>query len=142
MKYNIIINGVISLSLNIDKIQVYIYESVLYSKSLKQHNMEQAIDTNNNESIGDSVEPVMDTVSEEERSRHVEMTRERRQFVDLAQDFPEPCQRVLEDLGQVYKHDAQAKDLELSPQARLSFHQQHSQKVRISHFFLGPERSR
>jgi len=53
----------------------------------------------------------------------------RRQFVDIAQDFPEQCQRVLEDLGQVYKHDAQAKDLELSPEARLSFHQQHSQKV-------------
>lgn len=53
----------------------------------------------------------------------------RRQFVDIAQDFPEQCQRVLEDLGQVYKHDAQAKEMALSPEARLLFHQQHSQKI-------------
>ena len=53
----------------------------------------------------------------------------RRQFVDIVQNFPEQCQRVLEDLGQVYKHDAQAKELALSPEARLLFHQQHSQKI-------------
>jgi transposase len=53
----------------------------------------------------------------------------RRQFVDIAQDFPQPCQHVLESLGEVYKHDAQAKDLGLSPEARLRFHQEHSQKI-------------
>lgn len=53
----------------------------------------------------------------------------RRQFVDLAQNFPQDCQQVLESLGQVYQHDAQAKKLGLSPQERLSFHQQHSQKI-------------
>lgn len=53
----------------------------------------------------------------------------RRQFVDVAQNFPQECQHVLESLGQVYKHDAQAKQAGLSPQARLLFHQEHSQKV-------------
>ena len=53
----------------------------------------------------------------------------RRQFVDIVQNFPEQCQRVLQDLGQVYKHDAQAKELALSPEARLWLHQQHSQKI-------------
>jgi hypothetical protein len=53
----------------------------------------------------------------------------RRQFVDLAQNFPQPCQHVLESLGEVYQHDAQAKEARLSPAARLLFHQEHSQKV-------------
>jgi transposase len=53
----------------------------------------------------------------------------RRQFVDIAPDFPQECQHVLESLGEVYKHDAQAKELNLSPEARLRFHQEHSQKV-------------
>ena len=53
----------------------------------------------------------------------------RRRFVDIAQDFPAECQHVLESLGEVYKHDAQAKELKLSPEARLRFHQEHSQKV-------------
>ena len=53
----------------------------------------------------------------------------RRQFVDLAQNFPQECQHVLESLGEIYKHDAQAKELGLSPQARLELHQAHSQKI-------------
>jgi transposase len=53
----------------------------------------------------------------------------RRQFVDLAQNFPEECQSVLESLGQVYRHDARAKESGLSPEARLELHQEHSQKI-------------
>ena len=53
----------------------------------------------------------------------------RRQFVDLALDFPAECQHVLESLGEVYKYDAQAKEQDLSPEARLRFHQEHNQKV-------------
>jgi transposase len=53
----------------------------------------------------------------------------RRQFVDLAHDFPAECQRVLESLGKVYQYEAQAKELNLSLEARLRFHQEHSQKV-------------
>jgi transposase len=52
----------------------------------------------------------------------------RRQFVDLAPDFPQECQHVLESLGEVYQYEAQAKELKLTPEARLHFHQEHSQK--------------
>ena len=53
----------------------------------------------------------------------------RRQFVDIAHDFPAECQRVLESLGEVYQYDAQAKAQNLSPEARLGFHREHSQKI-------------
>jgi transposase len=53
----------------------------------------------------------------------------RRQFVDIVQDFPAECRHVLESLREVYKYDAQAKESNLSPEARLRFHQEHSQKV-------------
>jgi hypothetical protein len=33
---------------------------------------------------------------------------------------------VLERLGEVYQHEAQAKKAALSPEARLGFHQEHS----------------
>lgn len=52
----------------------------------------------------------------------------RRQFVDIAPNFPQECQHVLESLGEVYHYDAQAKELKLAPEARLRFHQEHSQK--------------
>ena len=57
------------------------------------------------------------------------LTHGRRQFVDVYENFPEECHHVIEQLGQVYHHDQQAKDLELSPEARLSFHQQKSGPV-------------
>jgi transposase len=50
----------------------------------------------------------------------------RRQFVEVAANFPEPCRYVLETLGDVYKHDAEAREGKLSPAERLAFHQQHS----------------
>jgi transposase len=50
----------------------------------------------------------------------------RRQFVDIAANFPEPCRYVLETLGEVYKYDAQAREGKLSPAERLALHQQHS----------------
>jgi hypothetical protein len=53
----------------------------------------------------------------------------RRAFVDVASDFPEECRHVLESLRTVYRLDAQAKAEGLSPEARLSFHQTHSQPV-------------
>ena len=53
----------------------------------------------------------------------------RRQFVDVTQNFPQQCQHVLESLGQVYKHEAQAKEQGLDPEARLRFHQQQSQPI-------------
>src|SRR6202522_4530298 len=53
----------------------------------------------------------------------------RRQFVEVAANFPEQCRSVLETLGDVYKYDAQARAGKLSPAERLRFHQQHSGPV-------------
>jgi transposase len=53
----------------------------------------------------------------------------RRKFVEIAENFPAPCQKVLESLAQVFKNDAEAKKLDLEPQQRLRFHQEHSQPV-------------
>ena len=50
----------------------------------------------------------------------------RRQFVEVAANFPGPCRYVLETLGEVYKYDAEARQSKLSPVERLVFHQQHS----------------
>jgi transposase len=53
----------------------------------------------------------------------------RRQFIEVAKDFPDECRYVLEMLGQVYSHDAQARERSLTPDQRLQFHQAHSGPV-------------
>lgn len=53
----------------------------------------------------------------------------RREFVSVAQNFPEECRHVLQSLGKVYHEDAQAKELKLGPDQRLVHHQTHSQPV-------------
>ena len=53
----------------------------------------------------------------------------RRQFVEVAQSFPQECRYVLEALGRVYYHNAQARQQHLSAQERLWFQQQHSAPV-------------
>ena len=53
----------------------------------------------------------------------------RRQFVEVAANFPDECRYVLEMLGQVYGHDAEARERGLSPDERLRFHQEHSGPV-------------
>jgi transposase len=53
----------------------------------------------------------------------------RRQFVEVAANFPEECRYVLEMLGQVYGHDAGARERGLKPQERLQFHQERSGPV-------------
>lgn len=53
----------------------------------------------------------------------------RRQFTDIAEQFPEAARYVIEALAEVYKHDETCRTQGLSPQQRLSFHQQHSQPV-------------
>jgi len=50
----------------------------------------------------------------------------RRQFVDMADLFPEECRHVLETLTVVYHNDAVARQRNLSPQERLLFHQAES----------------
>jgi transposase len=51
----------------------------------------------------------------------------RRQFVDVYDRFPEQCRYLLEALAAVYRNDATARQGELSPEARLQWHQQESQ---------------
>jgi transposase len=53
----------------------------------------------------------------------------RRQFVEVAANFPGECRYVLEMLGQVYGRDAEAREQGLTPEQRLQFHQQHSGPV-------------
>ena len=53
----------------------------------------------------------------------------RRPFVEVAPNFPEECRHVLESLRAVYRFDAQAQTERLNPEARLHFHQTHSQPV-------------
>jgi transposase len=53
----------------------------------------------------------------------------RRQFVEVAANFPQQCRYVLEMLGQVYGHDAEAREAGLTPQERLRFHQERSGPV-------------
>ena len=50
----------------------------------------------------------------------------RRQFVDVAGQFPEECRYVLESLAVVYRNDAIARQRNLSPSARRHFHQSES----------------
>jgi transposase len=53
----------------------------------------------------------------------------RRQFVEVAANFPDQCRYVLEMLGQVYGHDAEARGRGLKPEERLQFHKEHSGPV-------------
>ena len=53
----------------------------------------------------------------------------RREFVSVAQNFPEECRHVLESLGKVYHEDARTRELQLSPEERLVHHQTHSGPV-------------
>jgi hypothetical protein len=53
----------------------------------------------------------------------------RRKFVEVAENFPAECRRVLETLREVYKNDALAKKNGLSPAERLHFHQTESRPL-------------
>jgi hypothetical protein len=53
----------------------------------------------------------------------------RRQFVEIAPNFPDECRYVLESLGSVYHHDAETREQKLPPEQRLRFHQKHSAPV-------------
>jgi hypothetical protein len=57
------------------------------------------------------------------------LTHGRRQFVNVLEAFPSDCQHVIEQLRLVYKHDAQARDAGMDPQARLAWHQEKSGPV-------------
>jgi transposase len=51
----------------------------------------------------------------------------RRNFVDVYDRFPQQCTYLLEALAVVYRNDAEARQRQLSAEARLRFHQEASQ---------------
>lgn len=53
----------------------------------------------------------------------------RRRFVEVIENFPQPCQYVLEQLGKIYGNDATARQQAMTPEERLRYHQQHSRPV-------------
>jgi len=50
----------------------------------------------------------------------------RRKFVEIVEDYPPECRFVLETLRGVYRNDDLAREQKMSPQERLTFHQQES----------------
>jgi hypothetical protein len=57
------------------------------------------------------------------------MAHGRRQFVEVAANFPDQCRYVLEMLRQVYGHDSEAREQSLTAEQRWRFHQEHSGPV-------------
>lgn len=57
------------------------------------------------------------------------MAHGRRQFVEIAPNFPAECRHVLESLGAVYYNDAIAREQSLSAEERLRLHQNQSGPV-------------
>jgi transposase len=57
------------------------------------------------------------------------MAHARRGVVDVVDDFPEECRKILESLAEVYRVDALAKEQRLSDQERLILHQERSKPV-------------
>jgi transposase len=49
--------------------------------------------------------------------------------VDVAANFPQECEYVLESLGMVYGNEAWVREKGLDPTARLQFHQQYSKPL-------------
>lgn len=54
------------------------------------------------------------------------LTHARRNFIDVLESFPEPCEYVIRTLADVYKNDKTAKDQNMSGHKRLAYHQFHS----------------
>ncbi len=57
------------------------------------------------------------------------MAHGRRQFSDIEDIFPGECRVVLDALNQVFDHDEEARDQQMSPEARLAYHQAYSQPL-------------
>lgn len=53
----------------------------------------------------------------------------RRNFVDVAENFPDECRHVLQVFKTIYKNDDISKTQKMSPDERLKFHQIHSGPV-------------
>ena len=56
-------------------------------------------------------------------------THARRHFVQVTPNFPQQCRFVLETWRKVYRYEGKAKAQGLTPEARLRFHQEHSEPL-------------
>lgn len=52
----------------------------------------------------------------------------RRKFVEVDRSFPQECRYVLKTLEKVYENDAYTKDMHMSPEQRIKYHQENSSK--------------
>jgi YD repeat-containing protein len=57
------------------------------------------------------------------------MAHGRRNFVKIAEDFPEDCRHILTAIGTIYHNDRQCQEAGHSPDERLAHHQQNSQPI-------------
>lgn len=57
------------------------------------------------------------------------LTHARRYFVDVAPSFPEECRFAIEILAKVYHNDQIARDQNMSPEERMTFHQAESKPL-------------
>lgn len=53
----------------------------------------------------------------------------RRQFVDIDEFFPDQCERVINAIAVIYKHEVHCKDQQLTAAQRLTYHQANSAEV-------------
>ena len=56
----------------------------------------------------------------------------RRQFVDVAESFPDACRHIIDVFASVYRIDQEAKDMGISDQARLEHHRTHSRPLMVA----------
>jgi transposase len=57
------------------------------------------------------------------------LTHARRNFIEVAESFPEECRHVIRLLAKVYENDAKTKEEKMTPQQRLTYHIAHSGPV-------------
>jgi hypothetical protein len=57
------------------------------------------------------------------------MAHARRHFVDVVENFPQECSKVIESLREVYRFEAIVKEQKLTDEQRLAFHQANSHPV-------------
>jgi transposase len=57
------------------------------------------------------------------------LTHGRRKFVEIVNNFPKECRHVIEAIGEIYHRDGITKEENMSPEARLHYHQLHSAPV-------------
>lgn len=56
----------------------------------------------------------------------------RRQFVDVAENFPDACRHIIEMFASVYRIDQEAKDMGMSDLGRLQHHRTHSRPLMLA----------